>query len=286
MSSATFGLGSTKMARTSGCAALLFLLGCSLPIQARPSQDGQERVSKPDEVQPDPKKTAPSRASAMNPERKPAPTLVNGKAVRMEDALKTPPRSLEGKRQPKLDLAKAEDPTKGKGLQEKKKTEATPEERHLQLLLRLNAAGGAEVVSAQEVSGPAPDTNGFAGQWLYAVFSGDKAIATRGIPDPFEMRSFAPPEGSPIEGQGHHAEQAKTALVPVAVPAVGLSSPEIAKLSLQFYKIKTGPPVFHVDPELFQKLKRDERLELQNRVPAESLSHQIRLKALKREPQQ
>lgn len=283
---AVFNFGSTKMARTGSFVALLYLVGCPLPLQARAGQDGQERVSKPDELQPDPKKTAPSRAPAMNPERKSAPTLVNGKAVRMEDALKTPPRAIEGKRQPKLDLAKAEDPAKGKGLQEKKKTEATPEGTHLQLLVRLNAAGGAEVVSAKEVRGPAPDTNGFAGQWLYAVFSGDKAIATRGIPDPFEMRSFAPPEGSPIEGQGHHVEQAKTALVPVAVPAVGLSSPEIAKLSLQFYKIKAGPPVFHVDPELFQKLKQEERLELQNRVPATSLSRQIRLKATKSQPQQ
>jgi hypothetical protein len=220
----------------------------------------------------------------MNPERKPAPKLVNGKAARMEDALKTPPRSLEGKRQPKLDLVKAEDPAKGKGPQEKKKTETAPEGTHLQLLVRLNAGGGAEVVSAKEVPGPAPDTNGFAGQWLYAVFSGDKAVAIRGIPDPFEMRSFAPPADSPIEGQGHHVEQAKTALVPVAVPAVGLSSPEIEKLSLQFYKIKAGPPVFHVDPELFQKLKQEERLELQNRVPAASLGHQIRLKATKSQP--
>jgi len=65
-----------------------------------------------------------------------------------------------------------------------------------------------------------------------------------------------------------------------------LSSPEIEKLSLQFYKIKAGPPVFHVDPELFQKLKLEERLELQNRVPAATLSHQIRLKATKSESQQ
>ena len=282
----TFGLESRKMARTGSFIALLFLLAYSLPIPTRAGQDGQERVSKPDEVQPDPKKTAPSRAPAMNPERKPAPTLVNGKAVRMEDALKTPPRTLEGKRQPKLDLAKAEDPAKGKGPQEKKKTEAPPAGTHLQLLVRLTAGGGAEVVSAKEVPGPAPNTNGFAGQWLYAVFSGDKAVATQGIPDPFEMRSFAPPEGSPLEGQGHHIEQANTALIQVAVPAMRLTSPEIAKLSLQFYKIKAGPPIFHVDPELFQKLKQEERLELQNRVPAASLSRQIRLKATKSQPQQ
>jgi hypothetical protein len=281
----TFGLGSRKMGRTGSFVALLFLLACSLPLQARAGQDGQERVSKPDEIQPDPKKAAPSRAPAMNPERKPAPTLVNGKAVRMEDALKTPPRTLEGKRQPKLDLARAEDPARGKGPQEKKKTEVAPAGTHLQLLVRLNAGGGAEVVSAKEVPGPAPDTNGFAGQWLYAVFSGDKAVAIRGIPDPFEMRSFAPPPDSPIAGQGHHVEQAKTALVPVAVPAVGLSSPAIEKLSLQFYKIKAGPPVFHVDPELFQKLKQEDRLELQNRVPAASLGRQIRLKATKSQPQ-
>jgi hypothetical protein len=277
------GFSSTNMVRAASFVALIFLLGNSLSVPARAAQEGQERVSKPDELQPDPKKTAPSKAPAMNPERKPAPTLVKGKAVRMEDALKTPTRALEGKRQPKLEPEKAENPTKGKGPQEIKKSEAPPAGTHLQLLVRLSAGGGAEVVSAKDVPGPAPDSSGFPGQWLYAVSSGDKTLATRGIPDPFEMRSFAPPEGSPIEGQGHHIEQAKTALVQVAVPAVRLSSPEIDRLSLQFYKIKAGPPVFHVDPEIFQKLKREERLELQNRVPATSLSRQIRSKATKRQ---
>lgn len=282
---ATFSLGSTKMVRTGRFAGLAFFLVCSLPLLTLARQEGQERVSKPGEVQSDPKKTAPTRAPAMDPKRKTVPTLVNGKTLRMEDALKAPPRVLEGKRQPKLDLAKAEEPTKGKGPQEGKKAEA-PAGIHLQLLVRLSAGGGAEVVSAKEVPGPAPDSSGFAGQWVYAVFSGERTIATRGIPDPFEMRSFAPPEGTPLEGQGHHVEQAKTALVPVAVPAIALSSPEIEKLSLQFYKIKAGPPVFHVDPQLFQKLKQEERLELQNRVPATSLGRQIRLKATKKQPQQ
>jgi hypothetical protein len=163
---------------------------------------------------------------------------------------------------------------------------ALPAGTHLQLLVRLNAGGGAEVVSVKGVPGPAPDSNGFPGQWLYAVSSGDRMVATRGIPDPFEMRSFAPPPGSPLEGQGHHVEQAKTALVQVAVPAMRLSSPEIEKLSLQFYKIKAGPPVFHVDPELFEKLRQEERLELRNRVPAATPSRQIRLKATKSESQQ
>ena len=285
MFSETVGLGSTKMVRVGSFVALLFLLGCSLPTQSRAAQEGQERVSKPGEVQPDPKKSAPSRAPAMNPERKPVPTLMEGKAVRMEEALKVSARVPEGKRQPKLDRATAEEPSKGKGPQEKKKTEAPTAGTHLELLVRLNAAGDAEVVSAKEVPGPAPDSNGFPGQWLYAVLSGDRAVATRGIPDPFEMRSFAPQAGSPLEAQGHHVEHAKTALIPVAVPEISLASPQIEKLSLQFYKIRPGPPVFHVDPELFQKLKQEERLELQNRVPAASLSRQIRLKATKSQPQ-
>lgn len=285
MISLVLSLRSTRMGCTRSFVALIFLLGCSSALPVRATQDGQERVSKPNELQPNPKKTAPSKAPAMNPERKPAPTPVNGKIARMEDALKTPPRPVEGKRQPKLDLARAEEPAKGKGPQEGKKAEA-PAGIHLQLLVRLSAGGGAEVVSAKEVRGPAPDSSGFAGQWIYAVFSGEKTIATRGIPDPFEMRSFAPSEGTPLEGQGHHVEQAKTALVPVAVPAMGLSSPGIEKLSLQFYKIKAGPPVFHVDPEMFQKLKHEERLELQNRVPATSLSRQIQLKGTKPQPQQ
>ena len=280
-----FDLGSLKMARNYTFLTFLTLIACSLPIHAQDEPQGKERVSKPGELQPDPKKAPPTRAPAMYPERKPSPTLVNGKTARMEDALKTRNTAVEGKRQPKLDLAKAEDPTGGKGDQQKKKAEAIPAGTHLQLLVRLAATGEAEVVSAKEVPGPVADSNGFPGQWVYAVFSGDKTLATQGIPDPFTMRSFAPPPGSPIEGQGHHIEQAKTALIQVAVPSMRLASPEIEKLSLQFYKIKSGPPVFHVDPELFQKLKQEERLEPQNRLPAASLGRQIRLKATKNQSQ-
>ena len=51
----------------------------------------------------------------------------------------------------------------------------------------------------------------------------------------------------------------------VAVPAMRQSIPETKKPSLQFYKIKAGPPV----PS--QKLKQRERLELQNGVSASAL---------------
>ena len=114
---------------------------------------------------------------------------------------------------------------------------------------------------------------------VYAVFSGNKALAARGIADPFEMRSFAPPEGSPLEGQGHHIERAQTALISVAVPGLTLKSPELEGLSLQLYRIKPGAPVFHVDPSIFQKLQKEERLEMQIHVPPATLSQQIRLKA-------
>jgi len=81
--------------------------------------------------------------------------------------------------------------SKGKGPQEKKKTEAPTAGTHLELLVRLNAAGDAEVVSAKEVPGPAPDSNGFPGQWLLCGFKWRQGGRDPGIPDPFEMRSFA-----------------------------------------------------------------------------------------------
>jgi len=48
-----------KMVRVGSFVVLLFLLGCSLPTQSRAAQEGQERVSKPGEVQPDPKRALP-----------------------------------------------------------------------------------------------------------------------------------------------------------------------------------------------------------------------------------
>jgi hypothetical protein len=196
----------------------------------------------------------------------------------MEDALKTQPELPLGKHQPKVNLAQAENPKMGSGQQRRRiEGESKPEGSHLELVLKVNSSGTAEVVSAKEAPGPAVSAQAGPGQWVYALFLGEKVIKAQGIPDPFEMRSFAPPPGSPLEGIGHHIEQAQTALVPVSVPNLTLKSPELSRLSVQLYRVKEGPPLLQVDPAVFQKLQQEQRLEMKIRVPAATLSHQIRL---------
>ena len=164
--------------------------------------------------------------------------------------------------------------------EQKARTEAEskPTGSHLELVLKVTPTGTAEVVSAKEVAGPDLSTQSVPGQWVYAVFSGDKAIKTQAIADPFERRSFAPPPGSPLEGQGHHIEQSPTTLVPISVPNLTLKSPEISRLSLHLYQLKEGPPLLEVNPSIFEKLRQEQRLEMKIRIPAATLSRQINMR--------
>lgn len=253
----------------------------SMGVQEPPRS--QERVSKPGEIQTGRKKIA-QHGTAMNPQRRPRPTPVAGKVLLMENALKQKPEAAvagkpQGKRQAAVNIAQAENPEKGAGEQKPRPgAETRPQGSHLQLVLRISDSGKAEVVSAKELPGPAVTSQTGPGQWVTAVFSGNKVIAAQGIPDPFEMRSFAPPPGSPLEGQGHHIEHAKTALVPVAVPNLTLKSPEMATLSLHLYRVKEGPPLLQVDPNIFRKLQQENRLEMRVTMPPATLQRQIQLR--------
>jgi len=171
----------------------------------------------------------------------------------MEDALKTLRGMLEGKRSQSWTSQRPRTPRKAKATG-KEKDGSSSCRNTSSIVGATDAGGGAEVVSAKEVPGPAPNTNGFAGQWLYAV----SVETRRSRPREFrslEMRSFVLQKAR-LRGAGPSYRTAKTALIQVAVPAMRLSSPEIAKLSLQFYKIKAGPQSFMLIPNSFQKLKQ------------------------------
>src|SRR5437016_2601108 len=176
--------------------ALLVIMAL-LPAVGQNAQEApkpEERVSKPGEIQTGQKKAKVANRAIMKPKQRPVATAINGKTLRMEEALKTSPKvPAEGKLQPKLDLAQAENPKVGSGEQKPRmEAEPKPAGSHLELVLKVTSEGGAEVVSAKELPGPAVSSQSGPGQWVYAVFSGDKAIKAQGIPDPFEMRSFAP----------------------------------------------------------------------------------------------
>jgi hypothetical protein len=263
-------------------ALILFCLptaNVSAQEEPREQPKPQERVSKPGEIQTGQKKVRVVNRAEMRPDRKPVSTPVNGKTVRMEEALKAPSRVVQGKRQTDVDMAQAENPKVGSGEQRPRmEAEPKPAGSHLELVLKVTSGGAAEVVSAKELPGPAATSQTGPGQWVYAVFSGEKAIKAQAIPDPFEMRSFAPPPGSPLEGQGHHIEHTQTALVPIAVPNITLKSPELSRLSVQLYRVKEGPPLLQIDPSVFQKLQQEQRLEMKIRIPAATLRHQINLR--------
>lgn len=263
--------------------AVMSLLSATGQNTKEPSKP-QEHVSKPGEVQTGQKKLRVASRAVMKAEQRPVATPINGKTLSMEEALRTSPKGVGGKLQPKVELAQSEKPRMGSGEQKPRMgDERKPAGSHLELVLKVSSEGGAEVVSAKEVPGASASSQSGPGQWVYAVFSGDKPIKAQGIPDPFEMRSFAPPPGSPLEGQGHHIEQAKTALVPVSVPNLTLKSPEISTLSVQLYKVKEGPPLLQVDPSILQKLQQERRLEMKIRIPAATLNRQIMLRQQKSE---
>lgn len=252
-------------------------------VWAQDQPKPQERVSREGELQTGAAqlRTRAPRKAVMVPERRPAPTPLAGKTVRMEDALKAKPRIAGGKLQPKIEPAHAEEPSMGSG--EQKRRPPPPAKllgTHLQLVLKVTESGAAEIVSAKDVPGPAPTEQGAAGRWVYAVFSGDKTVSAQGIADPFEMRSFAPPPGSPLEGQGHHIERATSAYIPVAVPNLTLKSVPASQLSVKLYRVKEGPPLLHVDPSVFQKLQQEQLLEMKIQLPANTLKHQIQLQSL------
>jgi hypothetical protein len=257
---------------------ILFLVPGVTVGQDEPKSN--ERISKPDEVQTGRKKTRPPSQAVMKAEERPAPTPVNGKMLKMEDALKQPQQPTEGKQQPRIEQSQAENPKMGSGDQKARAAVAKkPVGSHLELVLKVTSDGTAEVVSAKEVPGEVVPVQNGPGEWVYAVMSGERTIAAQAIPDPFERRSFAPPPGSPLEGQGHHFERASTALVPVVVPNLTLRSPQISTLSLQLYRVKEGPPVLHVDPSVFQEFQKQQRLEMKIRIPAGTLNRQIRMRA-------
>src|SRR5438045_116102 len=148
--------------------------------QAKP----QERVSKPGEIQIGQKKVRVVNRAEMRPDRKPVSTPVNGKTVRMEEALKAPSRVVQGKRQADVDMAQAENPKVGSGEQRPRmEAEPKPAGSHLELVLKVTSGGAAEVVSAKELPGPAATSQTGPGQWVYAIFSGEKAIKAQAIPD-------------------------------------------------------------------------------------------------------
>jgi Bacterial regulatory helix-turn-helix protein, lysR family len=98
-------------------------------------------------------------------------------------------------------------------------------------------------------------------------------LAVETLQDPFELRSFSGPPGSPT--QGHRISRAKTATITLKVPATNLSSAGLDKLQLRLYSIKPGAPLAQVNTEVLQKLKLEGRLDRRVEFSGSDLARQI-----------
>jgi hypothetical protein len=216
----------------------------------------------------------------MDPERPLAAVPLMGKIEKMEEHLARGP-VVEGMKQEPVEAGQAMEPYQGKGQQQRKEgTEVRAEtnQSHLRLVLRVTEAGTSEVISATEIPGPAALSDLPAGNYLSEVVSAGETVAVQAIPDPFEIHSFNGPPGTPEEK--HHFERVKTATVLVDLPGVGLAT-NLEGYAVRFYKLKPGPNLERVNPETFQKLKQENRLEMQSEVPGARLAPEVRSRGKK-----
>ncbi|HEX7288783.1 MAG TPA: hypothetical protein VF532_21550 [Candidatus Angelobacter sp.] len=235
----------------------------------------KERVSKPGQLQTDPKPEAkPAPATAMAPVSAKTPAAGGGP---MQEQLQTPRPAAAGKKQPSITTGQAA-LQQGKGEQKAARTAAKPETAHLHLVLELTEGGEVKVVRATEVPGPAIALDVPTGDFVYEVLSGDQTVQVQGVPDPFEMRSFAPLDAPQ---QGHHFERAKTATIVVRVPNMRLSSPLLGKLAIRVYKLKPGVSIEKMDLPTLRNLKERNNIELRFHLAPQQLAPQIRERAVK-----
>jgi hypothetical protein len=240
------------------------------------------RLSKPGEIQHGAKtEGTPSSAPKMAPERPLEAVPVMGKIEKMEEHLARGPVVAEGMKQEPVEAARAMEPYQGKGQQQRKEgaeVAAETNQSHLRLVLRVTEGGTSEVVSATEIPGPAVLSDLPAGNYLSEIVSRGQTVAVQAMPDPFEIHSFNGPPGTPEEK--HHFERVKTATVLVDLPGAGLGT-NLEGFAVRFYKLKPGPNLERVNPETFQKLKQENRLEMQIEVPGARLAPDVRSKGKK-----
>ncbi len=261
-------------------AAGLLALHAAMLFSQTGGPAGQERKSRPGEIQKNRTTEAPSTAPRMSTKVALPPVRISGNVEKMEEALDRGVAIPTGDKQEPVDATMAANPTHGKGEQKRKVQPgeapviAEPE-THLRLVLQITEQGASEVVGATELPGAAPTSETPTGNFLVEVTGSAGTMAVQTLPeDPFELRSFPGPEGSPYKG--HHIERAKTARLIVDIPKVGLTSPNLEGIGIKLYKIKPGAPLEKINPAELQRLGRENRLEMMLAIPSGVLAPQIR----------
>lgn len=272
-------------------AGLLLIEREFVTAQTKGSGAKQGRSSRPGELQSGPKRqpkatgrqmepipygAAPSGAVRIQPPR-------GGDVKTMEAELARSPRAVSGNKQPDYDARVAERPNQGGGPQKSKDRQAASAGSHLHLVLRISDTGSVEVLSAVEVSGDAIMSDEPAGDFVYEVRVGEQTVAVQALPDPFEMRSFPGPEGTPQ--QGHYIERGKKATIVVKVPRMSATSALLNTVAVRLYKIKPSARIDRINPSVLRKLRQDKKVEMRFNVTSSQLGPQIREKVRKLTPQ-
>ena len=257
---------------------IAFLGSVATTAQTTSPGTGLERKSKPNELQVK-AKPIQRKGVPMNPGR---PVTAPGSAARMEQQLARPQETSAGERQPTVNPEQAAKPTQGRGEQQRPAERPTSAQTHLHLVLRVSAAGKAEVVTATEVPGPASLSDDVIGDTFSVVAIGNQTIAVQSIPDPFETRSFAPRD-SPQ--QGHYIGRTQEALVVVKVPDTSLARTNLQSLTIRLYKLNPGTTIQKINPLVFNQLNQQKKLVMRIDIPAAVLAPQIRVVGRKLEVQ-
>jgi hypothetical protein len=263
---------------------LLLLQMASLLAQTTGPGTGQERKSKPKELQKDPKPESQAPTGPkMDPNRPPEAISIQGKVEKMEEHLARPleMQAPEGIKQMPVDPTRAASPQQGTGEQQHSGAPST--ESHLHLVLRISDTGDTEVITATEVPGEAIIPDEPIGDFIYEVTRNGQPVAVQALSDPFEMRSFpGPADPSRV---GHHIERAKTATLVVKVPKTSLASVNLDKLEVRLYKMKADTPIEKINLESVAKLKQNNLLEMRLDIPGSKIAPQILQMGRKMAPQ-
>ena len=112
--------------------------------------------------------------------------------------------------------------------------------KSVRLRLRISH-GKASVIGVHVVPGvmPAPERLDFG--LAYEVMNGKRRVSVGSVPDVGMRRSYPDPKGRPGM-QGHHLAELESIEVNLRLPHVEFSESALAKLHVQFFRMKGQPP--------------------------------------------
>jgi len=157
-----------------------------------------------------------------------------------------------------------------------KKPKTEPYYYHM--VIEVSRKGDAKIISAVKARGKSIINHDVLGDVIYQINVGNKPVLVQAIADPFQMRSFAGPEGSGLKG--HHFEESETARIVVKMPSTREIDRNLHTLKLEMYRIKAGPEINKIDLKVFNKLQKEKRLKTVIRIPAAKLAPQLKQKLI------